>query len=146
MKSTSSRAGQLVLHRPPGCVVWQRRWAVLELGRLALYTSRLGADAQPEHSRLHLSLGAVRSIEATDALRSLTLVLEPADEAPACEGLRVSEAFRRLEIRLDMAPDYQAWREAFCAAQEAAPRWAAFRSQQPQWSALAPGGAAWRTL
>ena len=134
-----------VLHRPPGCVVWQRRWAVLELGRLALYTSRLGADAQPEHSRLHLSLGAVRSIEATDALRSLTLVLEPADEAAACEGLRVSEAFGRLEIRLDMAPDYQAWREALCSAQEAAPRWAAFRSQQPQWSALAPGGASWRT-
>ena len=76
-----------VLHRPPGCAVWQRRWAVLELGRLALYTSRLGADAQPEHSRLHLSLGAVRSIEATDALRSLTLVLEPSDEAAACEGL-----------------------------------------------------------
>ena len=133
--------GHLLLRSPGGASSWQRYWAVLDRGQLALYSSRVKADADPGTCCLRMSLSAVVSVQTDDASRMLTLslirVAETAHSA-GCTGLTVTEQlFSSMDFRVDMAPDYKAWSCALRTSQEAAVLWSQFSTVQPQWSQLA---------
>ncbi len=133
--------GPLLFRAPGGANRWQRHWAVLDRGQLALYSSRVKADSDPGTCSFRMSLGAVACVQTDGASRMLTLpLLAVAKIAHAAGhgGLTVTEhVFGSMEFRVDMAPDYKAWSCALSAAQKAASLWSKFSSAQPQWSQLA---------
>lgn len=133
--------GHLLFRAPGGASSWQRYWAVLDRGQLALYSSRVKADDDPGTCCLRMSLSAVVSVQTDDTSRMLTLslirVAETAHSA-CCSGLTVTEQlFSSMDFRVDMAPDYKAWSCALSTSQEAAALWSQFSTAQPQWSQLA---------
>lgn len=133
--------GHLSLRAPGHTSCWQKYWAVLDAGQLALYSSQLEADDDPGTCCLRISLSAVACLHEDDTNRTLTVSLRRVAEnarAAGCDGLTVTEElFSSMHLRADMAPDYKAWSSALIAAQEAAMLWEQFGKAQPQWAQLA---------